>query len=1051
MRTFAQIIAAREWENQHVVHHHVMPAHAPLHAFQSEEDALNFFNLGGASSSMNQISLNGQWQFQLFDKPESVPAESVEKSFDDSVWSAITVPSNWQLQGFDKPIYTNVKYPFPDTPPTVPSENPTGVYRTAFQVSEQELSDKRTSITFDGVNSAFHLWCNGKWVGYSQDSRLPAEFDLTQYLVCGENQLTAMVIRWSDGSYLEDQDMWWLSGIFRDVTLTRKPAIHIRDVEINTELDASYRDAALKVTTTLSLKNLPYRVRVRLYDAKLQLVAEQETQSGVQFVDEKGPWCDKTHHSLKITEPKRWSSESPYLYRAVVSLINDGGELVDCEAYSVGFRCVEIRDGQLKVNGQPLLIRGVNRHEHHPELGHVMTREDMIRDIKLLKQNNFNAVRTAHYPNHPLWYQLCDEYGLYLVDEANIETHGQFPMCRLSDDAEWLNSYMRRMTRLVERDKNHPSIIIWSLGNESGIGANHHAMYQWVKQRDPSRPVQYEGGGAMTAATDIICPMYARVDWDLPVIAHQPDVTPRVGIRKSIALPNEDRPLILCEYAHAMGNSLGSFTHYWKAFRDNPRLQGGFIWDWVDQGLTKISDSGEQYWAYGGDFGDEINDRQFCINGLMFPDRTVHPTIYEVKKAQQFYQFELVSQSPLTLKITNENVFESNTIEVLKWCVLQDGHSIETGEIELLIKPNQSIELTLENTQFSTVSGSNYHLNIAMALGESTPWAEVGHVTATEQFELDSLPELRLPESAPLWQAEISDSHDFLVVSGDDFQIQFDKPLGTLLSWQVNGTEKLKLPLFDNFYRAPLDNDIGTSEANKLDPNSWFARWQAIGLAKLERESIEFQWQTDSTGVDIHTRTAYLFEGRVLLTSAWQYHIDAEGKVSIDVDVKLAKGLPSLPRIGMELALNPVLSPVVNAQLSDDIRYVQWHGRGPHENYPDRKASAHLGLYQSSLSQMHTDYIFPTDNGLRCDVSHLQVGDLNVHGNVHFSVSEYSQHNVAQAKHTCDLVKDGAVYVRIDGFHMGVGGDDSWTPSVHEEYLLNAQRYRYELSLQFKA
>ncbi|OIQ25685.1 beta-galactosidase [uncultured Vibrio sp.] len=1042
MRTFAQIIAAREWENQHVVQHNVVPAHAPLHAFHSEESALHFYRLEDESASSNQTRLNGQWQFKLFDKPENVPADSVDKSFDDSTWNAITVPSNWQLQGFDKPIYTNVKYPFPDTPPTVPSENPTGVYRTAFQVTEQALNDKRTSITFDGVNSAFHLWCNGQWVGYSQDSRLPAEFDLTHYLVAGENQLTAMVLRWSDGSYLEDQDMWWLSGIFRDVILTRKPAIHIRDVEVNTHLDASYRDATLTVTTTLSLKNLPYRVRVRLYDAQSQLVAEQETQPGIQFVDEKGPWCDKTHHELNIAEPSRWSSESPYLYRVVVSLINDVGELVDCEAYSVGFRNVEISDGQLKVNGQPLLIRGVNRHEHHPELGHVMTREDMIRDIKLLKQHNFNAVRTAHYPNHPTWYQLCDEYGLYLVDEANIETHGQFPMCRLSDDAEWLNSYMRRMTRLVERDKNHPSIIIWSLGNESGIGANHHAMYQWVKQRDPSRPVQYEGGGALTAATDIICPMYARVDWDLGVVAHQPEVTPRVGIRKSIALPNEQRPLILCEYAHAMGNSLGSFTDYWRAFRDNPRLQGGFIWDWVDQGLTKQSDSGENYWAYGGDFGDEINDRQFCINGLIFPDRTVHPTIFEVKKAQQFYQFELVSQAPLTLKITSEHLFESNQIEILKWTITEDGQPIETGDIELLIKPQQSVELMVENTQKFEKSGRDYHLNIEVQLATDTSWADAGHSTAMEQFELESVPELVLPESPSLWQANVNDSHASLMVSGDDFQIDFDKSLGTLSSWKVYGVEKLKQPLFDNFYRAPLDNDIGTSEADKLDPHSWFARWQGIGLSKLERESIDFQWQVNSIGVDVMTRTAYLHEGRVLLTSKWHYHINSEGEVSIDVDVELAKGLPSLPRIGMELVLNPMTD--------DHASFVQWTGRGPHENYPDRKQSAHLGQYHSSLRGLHTDYIFPTDNGLRCDVSRATIGDLTVLGKVHFSASEYSQHTLAQAKHTHELIKDGAIYVRIDGFHMGVGGDDSWTPSVHDAYLLNAQRYRYELSLKFE-
>lgn len=1033
MRTFSQIIAAREWENQHVVHHNVLPAHAPLHAYSSEQNAL------AKSRSDNQLCLNGCWQFSLFDRPEDVPEECVQKSFDHSDWNQITVPGNWQLQGFDKPIYTNVKYPFADTPPLVPKLNPTGVYRRSFNFSPSAM---RTTITFDGVNSAFHLWCNGHWVGYSQDSRLAAEFDLSHLLVEGENQITVMVMRWSDGSYLEDQDMWWLSGIFRDVTLLSKPAIHIKDVAVVTELDRSYRDAILKVTTTLSRQNLSHLVRVSLYDDEQQLVASQDAIAGVKFVDEKGPWSDKVYHDLAICTPSLWSAESPTLYCVVVSLLDEQGELVDCESYDVGFRQVEINQGQLKVNGKPLLIRGVNRHEHHPELGHVMTREDMIRDIKLLKQNNFNAVRTAHYPNHPLWYQLCDEYGLYLVDEANIETHGQVPMGRLSDDSEWLNAYMRRMTRLVERDKNHPSIIIWSLGNESGIGSNHHAMYQWVKQRDPSRPVQYEGGGAMTAATDIVCPMYARVDWDLPVVAHQPDVTPRVGIKKSIALPDEQRPLILCEYAHAMGNSLGSFNHYWQAFRDHPRLQGGFIWDWVDQGLTKIDEQGNQYWAYGGDFADEINDRQFCINGLIFPDRTVHPTLFEVKKAQQFYQFSLIDQAPLTLSITSERLFTSSVGESLQWQVLEDGIVIDSGQIELTIESEQTVRLTLESCAARNKVGACYHLNINVILSQATPWAEAGHITASEQFELEVDAELVLPAPSLPWQANVSDSPDKLLVYSDLFAVEFDKNLGAITSWKVNDNEKLTLPIFDNFYRAPLDNDIGTSEADRLDPNSWFARWQAIGLASLKRDSIDFQWNENKAGLEVVTKAVYRHATKVLLVSTWRYQVFQNGEVSIDVDVELANGLPPLPRIGMELAL-------YDHGVSEHQQPVNWFGRGPHENYPDRKYSAHIGRYYSSVEQMHTNYIFPSENGLRCDVSHAQVGELSVRGNFHFAVSEFSQNNLAAAKHTNELVKQDSIFVRLDGFHMGVGGDDSWTPSVHQQYLLLAKRYRYQLTLSF--
>ncbi|MCW8332293.1 beta-galactosidase [Vibrio paucivorans] len=1040
MKTFAQILAAREWENQHIVHHNVLPAHAPLHAFSDEACALE------NRQSVNQSSLNGEWRFRLFDAPELVPEVCVEKSFDDSTWHDIAVPSNWQLapeatQGRDKPIYTNVKYPFPDTPPYVPKLNPTGVYRTQFEHQIEE--GKVTAITFDGVNSAFHLWCNGKWVGYSQDSRLAACFDLTPYLAEGTNHLTVMVMRWSDGSYLEDQDMWWLSGIFRDVTLTTKSTIHIRDVEIQTELDACYRDAILHVETSLSRKNLPHTVQVRLFDGKHQLIAEQTANAGEQFVDEKGAWCDRAQHSIEVASPKLWSAERPYLYRVVVALIDEAGQLIDCEAYSVGFRKVEIDQGQLKLNGKALLIRGVNRHEHHPELGHVMTRDDMIRDIKLLKQNNFNAVRTAHYPNHPLWYQLCDEYGLYLVDEANIETHGQFPMCRLSDSAEWLQSYMRRMTRLVERDKNHPSVIIWSLGNESGIGANHHAMYQWVKQRDPSRPVQYEGGGAMTAATDIICPMYARVDWDLPVVAHQPEITPRIGIKKTIALPNEQRPLILCEYAHAMGNSLGSFNNYWQAFRDNPRLQGGFIWDWVDQGLTKAAPSGDTYWGYGGDFDDHINDRQFCINGLVFPDRSLHPTLHEVKKAQQFYQFSLLSQTPLSVSIESENLFTNSDNEALYWSITANGREVESGHIELAVGAEQKVELVLENTLPRVEPGAEYHLNLQVKLVNDTAWAKVGHITAIEQFELLGCGELSLINDKPKWQANVADNENTLLVYSDLFAIEFDKALGAIASWKVNDNEKLRQPIVDNFYRAPLDNDIGTSEADKLDPNSWFARWQSIGLASLRREAFDLEWYYTRSGVEVICRQAYYHHDKLYITSDWRYQIDSAGQVDIDVDVSLANDLPPLPRIGMEVAM-------FDHDESEHQLPVSWYGRGPHENYPDRKLSAHMGHYEASIADMHTGYIFPSENGLRCDVQQAAIGELRVKGQFHFSVSEYSQQNLAQAKHTNELTKSDTLFVRIDGFHMGVGGDDSWTPSVHKAYQLTQNRYRYQVCLQFQ-
>ena len=1053
MKSFAEIMQARDWENQHVTHRNVVAAHAPLHAFHSAEAARDQEN------SEFQCTLNGEWRFHLFSKPEMVLSDCVETDFDDDHWANITVPSNWQLKGHDKAIYTNIKYPFSDNPPYVPEENPTGVYRLNFEFPTT-WEGRQQRIIFDGVNSAFHLWCNGVWVGYSQDSRLPSEFDLTQHLLAGENQLTVMVLRWSDGSYLEDQDMWWLSGIFRDVTLLSKPNIAIQDVTVNTDLDACFNHGTLHLSTLLNDQSQAYQVQAQLFDAQLNPVTKPiNAHFGERVIDEKGIAKDVAEHRITISSPQKWSAESPYLYRVVVSLLNDQGEIVDNEAYQVGFRVIEISDGQLKLNGEALLIRGVNRHEHHPEKGHALSYEDMLLDIKLLKQNNFNAVRTAHYPNHPTWYELCDQYGLYVVDEANIETHGQFPMSRLSNDASWLNAYMRRMTRMVERDKNHPSIIIWSLGNESGIGAHHHAMYQWTKFKDPTRPVQYEGGGADTAATDIIVPMYARVDEDV-VIPHAPDVVPKHAIKKWLSLPNEQRPLILCEYAHAMGNSLGSFDQYWEAFRAYPRLQGGFIWDWVDQGLTKFDVHGQKYWGYGGDFGDQINDRQFCINGLMFPDRTPHPSVYEVKKAQQFYQFFLsegdkfgsnkFKRNSISIRVINENLFSESLNETLFWTITEDGYVLDSGEAALQIQPKSTQIITLMDHKLQKKVGCVYYLNIEVRLTQDKSWADKGFITASEQIKLapaagladtkllnSKLLNSKLPSSSEtehLITITGSDSGDD---SHSDFLVEYDKQRGTITKWLVNGESKLILGPKDNFWRAPLDNDIGTSEADCVDPNAWTTRWQTAGLFDLTVKCLAVEVITFAQKIVIDVQFGHYSGEKLLITTHWQYAFDGLGQVVIDVNVEVAPSLPSLPRVGLELIL---------ADTNDEV---EWFGRGPHENYPDRILSAYVARHSCTIEAMHTPYIFPSENGLRCDVKEASIGDLSVTGDFQFSISRYNQRNLASAKHNNELVNDKQLYVRIDAFHMGVGGDDSWSPSVHKAFLLEKTHYHYQVTLAF--
>jgi beta-galactosidase len=660
-----------------------------------------------------------------------------------------------------------------------------------------------------------------------------------------------------------------------------------------------------------------------------------------------------------------------------------------------------------------------------------VTVADMEKDLHLMKQHNFNAVRTAHYPNHPAFYALCDRLGLYVVDEANLETHGMNPSSALSDDPAWLNAYMERITRLVARDRNHPSVIVWSLGNESGLGANHHAMYQWTKQQDPTRPVQYEGGGADSAATDIICPMYARVNTDMPL----PPSVPKWAIQKWIGLPDEHRPLILCEYAHAMGNSLGSFDEYWRAFRQYPRLQGGFIWDWVDQGLTKNAADGTPYWAYGGDFGDEPNDRQFCINGLIFPDRTPHPTLLEAKRAQQMLQFSLLSTEPLRVQVTSEWLFRPCNNEHLYWSVVEDGRVIAEGDHPLDLPARQCIALTLLDTLPKPKPGCEYHLNLWVCQPRATAWSEPGHESARAQFVLPSAMALPSTPARSAYMPGLKLTEARLVVDAANQHFSFDRNTGLLHDWRSDGAALLRQPPRDSFWRAPLDNDIGVSEAHRPDPNAWAARWQAAGLDRLERHCEGLSWYEADQQVHIHNHQAYRMDGETVLRSHWHYAIDGSGQLALAVQVEASPGLPPLPRVGLELAL---------ARAPESVH---WLGRGPHENYPDRRLSADIGRYQASLDAMHTGYIYPSDNGLRCDTRWLELASLRVQGDFHFSLSRYSLDTLTRARHTHELIAEPGCFVRLDGFHMGVGGDDSWSPSIHPQYLLDKKQYAYKLIL----
>lgn len=850
--SLAAVLARRDWENPGVTQLNRLEAHPPFSSWRSVEDARD------NTLSPQLRNLNGDWKFAWFASPEAVP-ESWRLNDPENA-DTIPVPSNWQMYGYDAPIYTNVTYPIPVNPPYVPAENATGCYSLTFDIDEAALHDSQTRIIFDGVNSAFHLWCNGRWVGYGQDSRLPSEFDLSDFLRGGENRLAVMVLRWSDGTYLEDQDMWRMSGIFRDVSLLTKPATQISDLRISTRFndDFSRAELAAEIRMHSELRD-GLRVTVQLWDGDV-LVGEQTAPFGGEIVDERGAYHDRVTLRLKVDNPSLWSAETPHLYRAVAQLHTADGELIEAEACDVGFRQISIENGLLLLNGKPLLIRGTNRHEHHPKHGQVMDEATMVQDIILMKQNNFNAVRCSHYPNHPLWYTLCDRYGLYVVDEANIETHGMVPMNRLTDDPTWLPAMSQRVTRMVQRDRNHPSIIIWSLGNESGHGVNHDALYRWLKSEDPSRPVQYEGGGADSAATDIICPMYARVDQDQPFPA-----VPKWSIKKWLSMPGEQRPLILCEYAHAMGNSLGGFAKYWQAFRQYPRLQGGFVWDWVDQSLIKYDDEGNPWSAYGGDFGDTPNDRQFCMDGLVFADRTPHPSLYEAKHAQQFFQFTLLPGAERNIEVTSEYLFRHSDNEILHWSLALDGNPIAAGNVVLDIAPQGRQIITLPDVAVPDAAGQLW-LTVRVEQPQATAWAPAGHISAWQQWPLAE--KLSVAISSPVGCAprlEAGETHYLVTVNQQRWQ--FCRQQGVLTQYWIGEDAQLLTPLRDQFTRAPLDNDIGVSEATRIDPNAWVERWKAAGHYRAEAMLLQCEAQTLTDAVIITTAHAWQTQGKRCLSA----------------------------------------------------------------------------------------------------------------------------------------------------------------------------------------
>ncbi|MDZ7725078.1 MAG: glycoside hydrolase family 2 TIM barrel-domain containing protein [candidate division KSB1 bacterium] len=792
-----------DWENPQVIHRNKLEPHATMISFPYFESVLE----RDRTESSYYQSLSGEWKFKWFRNPGEHPNNFFQDTFDVSSWDVINVPSNWEFEGYGVPIYVNTRYEWTEdpNPPSIPHDyNPVGCYRKTFRVPTY-WSDQRILIHFGAVKSAMRLWINGENVGYSQGSKTPAEWDITPYVREGDNTIAVQVFRWSDGSYLECQDFWRVSGIERDVFLYSTPNVYIRDFKVVTDLDDSYKHADLNVGVDLAKTDAEFNtdshfLAVKLYDDRDQIVYEDQLPLNMTT----------THAQLNvettIKNPEKWSAETPNLYSLALGIVGADNRPLQVVGCKVGFREVEIKEGRLTVNGVPVLLKGVNRHEHDERTGHVISKSSMIRDIKLMKQFNVNAVRTSHYPNDPLWYELCDKYGLYVIDEANIESHGMGydPDKTLANKPEWRAAHWDRFRRMVERDKNHPSVIIWSMGNEAGDGRTFEVLYQWAHQRDRTRPVQYERAEEKEH-TDIVCPMYATIN-DIVQYAKSENAA--------------DRPLILCEYSHAMGNSNGNLKKYWDTIRTFDALQGGFIWDWVDQGIAQRDSNGTKYWAWGGDFGDGSTpgDANFCMNGLVSPDREVHPALWEVKHCYQPVHIDLVDLEEGLISIKNEHDFRNLDDYQIKWDLRADGASIATGFVlKPDVDPHETKEFKLDLPAVNPEPGMEYFLTFSTAISKSTELLPAGHIVAVDQIKLPFEQAMESTHALSLPELKVSSRGDTVNVRGNGFEVRFLKSKGSLYSYNLHGNELIQSSLEPTFWRAPIDNDFGWNMPEKCD------------------------------------------------------------------------------------------------------------------------------------------------------------------------------------------------------------------------------------------
>ncbi len=1009
-----------EWQNPQIVEINKEPAHVLLIGEKNIKNALS----DNPESSNKLKVLNGKWKFNWVKKPQARPKDFYKTNFDDSNWDEISVPANWELEGYGIPIYVNMYYEFMPygvmpKPPYLPEYwNPVGTYRKTFDLPEN-WQDEQIYLHFGAVKSAMYLYINGKKAGYSQGSKLPAEFNISKYLKKGKNLIALEVYRWSDGSYLECQDFWRLSGIERDVFLYAKPSVSVYDIFIKAGLKNNYQDGDLNADLIIlnsakrSIEN--YSAELNIYEGK-KCIARQSKK----IAPSKSRQISLSFRQ-EIASVKQWSAETPNLYTLFIKLKDQSGKQIELVSQKIGFRTSEIKNGQLLINGKAVLLKGVNRHEHDENTGHVISKELMRKDIQLLKEFNFNAVRTSHYPNDPYWYDLCDKYGIYLIDEANIESHGMFyGKESLAKDTTWQKAHIQRTIRMVERDKNHPSVIIWSLGNEAGDGINFQASSAWVHQRDNTRPVQYERAGSK-AHTDIVCPMYAGI-----------------GHLLSYSTQPKERPLILCEYAHAMGNSSGNFQDYWDIIENNYHLQGGFIWDWVDQGLAAYTEDGKKYWKYGGDFGaDSIpSDANFCMNGLLNADRKTQPAIWEVKKVYQNVRFKQVPFSANEIEVQNMHDFINLSAYDIHWEITENGIAIKTGLLKAPnIKPQESRIFTLD-MDIPHKAGAEYFLNFKVLSNSEKALIKKGHIIASEQFKLP----IRQSEKHP---KEIKQKIDFqqsekdFLFRGKNFEITIKKASGNISEYKYKGVPLIEQGPVPCFKRATTDNDFGAKIPAQMKP------WIEDSQESINAASVKIVSQSKYKIILTFTYNLKNSESHWIST----YSIFGNGSIHIHNHfIPGEKQLPPLPRLGSRL------------HIPASLNKLKWYGRGPQENYCDRNTAAYVGIYESTVQEQAFPYASLQETGYKTDVRRLSLTDNKGNGFTIqgepifcFSALNYTIEDLTRDRrgslHLHEVPARNFTELHIDLKQMGVAGDDSWRSKPHTKYIIQPIEYEYSYTI----